>query len=426
MNAEQIEKKRRVYLVVASLTLMCVGTIYGFSMFTIGLMNDYGFSRTAVSPTFNIMMISFCICSILGSQLLRRFGIKTTAIISAVLFALGFCGTGLFADGNATALYLCYGVIGGAGAGIGYDAFIAITNVWFPDKVGVSSGVLMMGYGLGPLLIGNISVALYNAGLPLSGMFILIGLLTATVEVVAAFVLKAPPYNIAEIMSSEQTRASSYNPADEDNALKTPLFYLFWIWAAIVGGISLTVVGNCASDAQLIGWEAGFATVLVSIVSTFNAFGRVIFGKIVNSTSVKFSMTINSVISTTGTLCIALGFALGIPVLFVCGALLCGLGNGGAPVAASSLGLQRYGSRKYAFTFSMLNFNIIFASLLSLTVQSAAEGGSRGDVFTTLFVLGCASIVLMIPFSRIFNSDMKRLAERKDAHDAREKAAQNA
>ena len=99
------------------------------------------------------MMVAFCIGAVIGSQIEKAIGVRSTLVIAALMFLGGFVGAGLFGSGSIAAVYLCYGVLGGLAVGIGYNSVIATTNMWFPDKVGFSSGVLMMGFGLGSLIL---------------------------------------------------------------------------------------------------------------------------------------------------------------------------------------------------------------------------------------------------------------------------------
>ena len=125
--------------------------------------------------------------SVIGSQIERKIGVRNTLFVAAVMFFCGFAGTGLFGNGSIAVVYGCYGVLGGLGVGIGYNSVIATTNIWFPDKVGFSSGVLMMGFGLGSLILGTLSVNLAPS-VGLGTVFTAIGVVTALVVVVLSLI----------------------------------------------------------------------------------------------------------------------------------------------------------------------------------------------------------------------------------------------
>ena len=90
-------------------------------MFAAPMGEAFELEKGAVGLTFNIMMIAFCIGAVIGSQVERRIGVKGAIVIAAVLFFVGFAGTGLFAKGSIAVVYLCYGTLGGLGVGMGYN-----------------------------------------------------------------------------------------------------------------------------------------------------------------------------------------------------------------------------------------------------------------------------------------------------------------
>lgn len=413
MEANEIKKKRSVYLVLSAVSLLFLGLIYAFSMFAAPMCQSFGLEKSAVGLTFNIMMITFCIGAVLGSQIEGKIGVRNTLIIAAIMFLAGFAGTGLFADGNIGIVYGCYGVLGGLGVGIGYNSVIATTNVWFPDKVGFSSGVLMMGFGLGSLILGTPSVNLAPT-LGLSTVFIGIGVITAIVVIALAMVLKRPPADIVAIMAPEKAVGSGYDPGDEDTALKTSTFYVYWIWAIIVIAIGLATIGNCASDAQLVGLDAAFATLLVGLVSTCNGLARVVIGMIYDKTNVKVTMLVDGLIAVVACVSIVAALMTSTPILYIIGAFCCGFCYGGVPVVASAFARQRFGAKNYPLNLSLANFAIVFGSILNIVVQSAVGGAdNRLGVFIVMAVLSVLAVIDVLPFTRKWNSDMKMLDERR-------------
>lgn len=415
LSVDQIKRKRVVYLALSTVSLLFLGLIYAFSMFAAPMCQAFGLEKAAVGLTFNIMMITFCLGAVIGSQIEKRLGVRGTLIVAGVMFFAGFAGTGAFATGSIAVVYGFYGVLGGLGVGIGYNTVIATTNVWFPDRVGLSSGVLMMGFGLGSLILGTLSVNLANA-LGLSTVFIGIGIATALIIIVLANTLKRPPANIVELMAPEKAGGSSYDPGDEDAALKTPTFYVYWVWAIIVIAIGLATIGNCASDAQLNGLDAGFATLLVGLVSTCNGLGRVLVGMIYDKTNVKVTMAVDGVVSIVACATIIGAFTLHVSALYIVGAFCCGFCYGGVPVVASAFARQRFGSKNYPLNLSLANFAIVFGSLLNIVVQAAIGGDNRLGIFTVMLVLSLVAVADVVPFSKIWNRDMQVLEQRRAQH----------
>lgn len=412
LTVGQIKSKRMLYLALSTLTLLFLGLIYAFSMFAAPICTTFGLEKAAVGLTFNIMMITFCVGAVIGSQIEAKIGVRNTLFVAAALFFCGFAGTGLFGNGSITVVYLCYGVLGGLGVGVGYNSVIATTNVWFPDKVGFSSGVLMMGFGLGSLILGTLSVNLAPT-LGLGTVFAAIGVITALVVVVLACTLRRPPANIVALMAPEKATASGYDPGEQDTPLKSSTFYVYWVWAIIVIAIGLATIGNCAANAQLVGIDAAFATLLVGLVSTCNGLARVVVGMIYDRTNVKVTMFLDGAVAAVACGCIIGAFATGTPALYIAGALCCGFAYGGEPVVASAFARQRYGSAKYPLNLSVINTSIIYGSLLSMAAQALAGGvDSPLAVFTILGVLSVVALVDVLPFSKKWDADLRAMRAR--------------
>ena len=78
-----------------------------------------------------------------------------------VLWGLGNVLAGLGTPRlGAPWIYATYGVIGGLGLGLGYVTPVAAVTKWFPDKRGLGSGMVVMGFGLGAFFYNNVLKAI--------------------------------------------------------------------------------------------------------------------------------------------------------------------------------------------------------------------------------------------------------------------------
>ena len=48
------------------------------------------------------------------------------------------------------------GIVGGIGLGLAYVTPVAVASKWFPDKQGLVTGMVVMGFGLGALLMAKL------------------------------------------------------------------------------------------------------------------------------------------------------------------------------------------------------------------------------------------------------------------------------
>lgn len=402
--SRDVKAKRTVLLALSAATLLVLGLIYAFSMFASPISEAFGLERSAVGLTFNIMMIAFCVGALIGSQLNKLIGLKLSLVVSAVLFLVGFAGTGLLGSGSLPVLYIFYGAIGGIAVGIAYNTLIATTNLWFPDKVGFSSGVMMMGFGLGSLILGTLSVRIAEVT-GIATVLIGIGVVGAVVVLALASQMAYPPFFKPACAADKQDLA----PHECENIMTTPIFYTFWVWAIIFIAIGLATIGNASSDAQLVGIEVGFATLLVGLVSTTNGVSRIIIGMIFDRIGVKGSMAIIGTVGAIAAGAIIAAFMTGTSALYIAGALLCGFTYGGVPVISSAFARTRFGATNYPLNLSLTNFSIALGSILNVVVAFAVGSGDRLAVFTVMIVLAFIALASIIPFSKMWGRDMARV-----------------
>lgn len=154
---------RWVYAIVGVIVLLFAGLVYAWSVLSTPIGAEFtGWTKAQLSLTFTLVMILFCIGSLLCGLLAGRLSAKNAVRLGAVLFLAGFfiasrCQSPL-------TLYLGFGVLCGLGSGLSYNAVMSTMVRWFPDRPGLISGVLLMGFGGGSFLIGKLYQAWTPAG----------------------------------------------------------------------------------------------------------------------------------------------------------------------------------------------------------------------------------------------------------------------
>ena len=88
--------------------------------------------------------------------------------------------------------YICYGVIGGIGLGIGYITPVSTLVKWFPDKRGLATGMAIMGFGFSALIFGPVMQYLFD-NLGISNAFYVLGVIYMVLILASAFYIQKPP-----------------------------------------------------------------------------------------------------------------------------------------------------------------------------------------------------------------------------------------
>ena len=406
MTKEQIKSKRTVSLILSSLVLLFLGLIYAFSMFAKPMVQDFA-ALESVGSTFFIMMIAFCTGCVAGSFIDKKVGTKVSLIISAVMVAIGFIGTGMLCGtGGLGVMYGFYAIIGGLGVGYGYNTIVATTNGWFPDKVGFSGGVMMMCFGLSSLIMGTLFLNLRGILGGMGGVLIAIGVIVAVLVIALAFLLTRAPKNCVAVMAPEKLQAGGVEIGEDDAVLKSSIFYVYYIWGIIIIAVGLAVIGNCAADATTLGINEGFASLLVGLVSTCNGLARLVLGALFDRTNIKVTMLVDGIIATVGVACICGAFGTGASMLFIVGALCVGFAYGGVPIMASSFARARFGAKNYPVNLSIVNFAICFGALLNMGVAAFAAG-NRMTVFVCMLIFAIIAVLDVFVFSKMWKKQVE-------------------
>jgi OFA family oxalate/formate antiporter-like MFS transporter len=185
--------------VMGTVLQLTLGTIYAWSFFQKPLVTAFQWLNTQVAWAFSLAIFMIGFSAAWGGVKLPKYGPTKLAVIGAFLYGLGWILGGLALSMHSLAmLYIGYGIIGGLGLGLGYVTPIATVVKWFPDKKGLVSGMVVMGFGFGALvlskIIAPIMIAMYGTDGPgLTKMFYSIGVILLIIALPAGASLSNPP-----------------------------------------------------------------------------------------------------------------------------------------------------------------------------------------------------------------------------------------
>ena len=266
---------------------VCFGTVYAWSFFQTLLVRQLGWSFTETAWAFSLTILSLGTSAAWAGALLPKVGPRRLAVTGSVMFSVGYMLASLALKWDMLALfYVGYGVIGGAGIGLGYVTPVATVAKWFPDKKGLATGIVVMGFGVGAFLLSKGLAPLLVSRLAgdLSQVFLGLGVIFACVLIPCSLLLSNPP-TAAEAVA-EQT------PADESDSaapyLRSSEFALMWIvfFFNIAAGISvisfqselLQEVWGLADPTVEPATLAEYGATLIAVSSLCNGVGRLFWG----------------------------------------------------------------------------------------------------------------------------------------------------
>ena len=394
---------RWVYAIVGVIVLLFAGLVYAWSVLSTPIAAEFtGWTKAQLSLTFTLVMILFCIGSLLCGLLAGKLSAKNAVRVSAVLFLAGFFIASRCQ--SPITLYLGFGLLCGLASGLAYNGVMSTMVKWFPDKPGLISGVLLMGFGGGSFLIGKLYQAWTPAGIGgWRTSFVVLGIICCVVLAVCSFFFVAPGADFT-VPAGKGGRAVAAPREDIKPAvmLKRPAFWLYYVWAIAVSAAGLALI----SQASGVVWEASAdqtaasVATIVGLISICNAVGRVLFGGMYDKFGRSLSMQLVNGLFILTSVVLLLAMSSRSVVVVIIGFVIGGLAYSGVTPTNSAFCRAYFGPGHYPVNFPLINSNLIFASFGS-TISGALfdASGSYNATFFLIIGLAAAGILCSLGIS---------------------------
>ena len=367
MPASDKTPSRWLIAIMGTLLQLCLGTVYAWSYFQKPLVDTYGWSNTQVAWAFSIAICSLGLAAAFGGLRLPRSGPRKLAVAGGLLFGLGYLLAALALHWKSLVLlYLGYGVIGGCGLGLGYVTPVATAAKWFPDKKGLVTGMVIMGFGFGALLMSKVIAPLLMGFCHgnLVHVFALTGAVFLVLPAACGAWLRNPPPGYAPEGTPVAAPAPGAGvPLDTGTSghLASGQFLMMWLvfFCNILAGISIIGfqsplfqdlwkrINPSLSGATL----AAYGATLIAASSLFNGLGRLFWGGL--SDRIGRALTFRIMLASQAFAFVVLMLA-GNPWVFgaaICYVLLC---YGGGFGTMPSFVLDIFGPRQMAVIYGTI------------------------------------------------------------------------
>lgn len=384
------QNKRWFYAIVGVVILLLAGMVYAWSVLSSPMAQEFPeWSKAQLSLTFTIVMTMFCIGCTVAGFLAGKVSTKVYVWVAAVMFLAGFWITSRME--SLAALYIGFGIICGFASGLSYNAVMSTVGKWFPDKQGLISGVLLMGFGLSSFIIGKV----FQACTPETigawrSSFMVLGVISAAILAAAGFFLEKPgeDYNVP---ASAKKKAQYVNPVAIEAAtgemLKKPAFWMYYVWAILLSAAGLALTSQASGIAREVGTSVGAGTIatVVGLISIANGVSRVIMGGLFDKLGRSAVMQIVNVLFIITGVVLMIAIKTGSFAMIIAGFVLGGMAYGGVTPTNSAFVSSYYGMKHYPLNFSIINTNLIIASFGS-TVAGALYDASQSYMSTYLMI----------------------------------------
>ena len=130
-NANEARMKNRWAVAAAGTVVMiCLGTVYSWSLFTDPLIASFNWTSATTTWTFSVAIFFLGVGAIIGGRWQDQSGPRPVVVTGSILWGVGNILAGLgTARFGAWWIYLTYGFVGGLGLGLAYITPVATVTM---------------------------------------------------------------------------------------------------------------------------------------------------------------------------------------------------------------------------------------------------------------------------------------------------------
>lgn len=202
--------KKWLIAFIGILVHLFLGTVYAWSFFQSPIVESTGWSNSQVAWAFSLSIFVLGLAAAWGGVHLPQYGARKMATIGGGLYALGYIIAGAALEHQYLwLLYIGFGLIGGTGLGLAYVTPVATVSKWFTKHQGLATGMVVMGFGFGALVMSKILAPffMWMSGGQISKTFLYVGVLLVLILPAFAWFLKEPKttqrLTVKEIIAKE-------------------------------------------------------------------------------------------------------------------------------------------------------------------------------------------------------------------------------
>ena len=377
-----------LYVFLGLVIMMMLGTVYSWSVFRLPVEELYSVGAAQSGLPYMTALLFYSLFMFLTGRYFKGWSPRATILVGSLLVSAGWI-LSAFAP-NIQVLIVTYGVISGAGVGIAYGAPLAVVTRWFPEKKGLVIGLVLLGFGLSPLVTAPLARMLVEQ-YGVARTFLVFGIVFGMLLPMLSMPFKYPESEGAEGGGSSGVSAGARDVTSAE-MMKSANFkglYLNFIIGTMIG---LMMIGLTSSiGTELIGMAQKDVVLFISIFAVFNGIGRPVFGWLTDRLSAKTAMLLSyaQIITAAGLMLSAKNGSIG---LFAVAFAIFWFNVGGWLAIAPTATNNMYGPKHYS-----QNYGIVFTAYGIGAVLGVSSSGLLLDAFQNydyIFYLVIASCLM--------------------------------
>lgn len=371
---------------LSMLMMLLLGTVYSYSMFRTYIESIFEVGSLVSGLPYMFSLFFYAVSMMIFGRIMKPSNLQKLVLMGALLLGIGWWIASI--STSIWMLSVGYGFFIGTSVGIMYGVPLYVVQKTYAVRPGLYTGLILLGFGMSPLLTAPIGRVLLNA-YGLFDTFRIFGIVFPLIIIPISFMFRM------SIPEQEEINLPLFN-------LKTDkTFRYLYATFLIATTIGLMMIGlSYQIGVTYYQFDARDVTISLSLFALFNGLARPLFGALMD----KYGFYKTSLLSLS---LIFLGSIIGIInqgthyILYLISFGLFWFNLGAWLAIIPNTVKARYGKKAYAkiygYIFTAYGFGAIIGTLIS---------GSILDIMNQTYYI-YISIIMLLTISYLFMSKMK-------------------
>ena len=268
-------KSNQIMIISSIIVMILMGTVYSYSVFRPSIESYYQTGTLLSGIPYMISLLCYAFSVMLTGRFMRPYRLKAIAIIGTFLVVIGWILSSLAT--SFVMFTMTYGILMGIGVGMVYVIPIYMTQKLFPHRSGFVTGIILLGFGMSPLITAPFAKILIDLT-DIKQAFFILGVMTLVIQMPLTSLFKLDHKHEEEITQRAEIKI----------ALKPfKRIYLLFLIATTIG---LMMIGlSYQIGVSMYQFREIDVTWSLSIFAFMNGIARPIFGRLMDMKGFKHS-----------------------------------------------------------------------------------------------------------------------------------------
>ncbi|MCL2682166.1 MAG: OFA family MFS transporter [Bacteroidales bacterium] len=282
--SKETQKKANIILIAGVLFNLSIGVLYAWSVIKTKLIDDWNWTSSEAGLPYTLAIVCFALAAFFGGRMQDKIGPRKVVTCGGILVGVGLIISGLVGNSHPMGIAIGFGVITGAGIGLGYSSVLPPAIKWFhPSKKGLVGGLIVGGFGVAAVYFAPVANVLLNK-FGIETTLLILGIATIVISTPIAQLIKNPPVGYVPPAPANLKESIAQSAPSVDytrgEMMKTKRFYLLFPMFLFSSSAGLMIIGNMskiAKDQAEIS-DTVIIAILVAFLAVTNALGRIAGG----------------------------------------------------------------------------------------------------------------------------------------------------